>query len=367
MNPLNKLARLLLGDDPRLRRLIIYWFGTCLLYVFALGVLAVQVRVGEAPREPALVLGAVFAAGAVGFYLTLRWSARLGLPPWILALCQAVFALGCTLYAYTITGPIRGAALMVMVVVIVYCMFSLRPRQAAALTFTALAALALIMLRMARLEPQRYPPVVEALNFAVATLSMVSVTVLTAAMHDLRSRLKRQKEELLAAVARIQTLATQDELTALANRRHMNDMLKAEEQRLAARHAPTCLALIDIDFFKSVNDRFGHAGGDAVLRAFADAARSALRARDTCARWGGEEFLLMLPETSLEDAQRVLARVAERFATMAIPGIEPRVPITFSAGVAAHDAPETFAETIGRADKALYQAKSSGRNRILAA
>ncbi|MDB5949949.1 MAG: diguanylate cyclase [Massilia sp.] len=124
------------------------------------------------------------------------------------------------------------------------------------------------------------------------------MALLTGEMSKLRAWPKRQREELLAAVATIRTLATIDELTSLVNRRHMNEVLGAEERREHWRGQPVCIALLDIDFFKSVNDRYGHAGGDAVLRNFAGAARADLRAGDVLARWGGEEFLLMLPDTA---------------------------------------------------------------------
>ena len=97
----------------------------------------------------------------------------------------------------------------------------------------------------------------------------------------------------------IRTLATMDELTSLANRRHMNEVLGAEERRKGMPSRRVCIALLDIDFFKNINDRYGHAGGDAVLRTFAAAARAELRANDVLARWGGEEFLLLLPDTGL--------------------------------------------------------------------
>jgi diguanylate cyclase (GGDEF)-like protein len=128
-----------------------------------------------------------------------------------------------------------------------------------------------------------------------------------------------------------------------------------------------CIALIDIDHFKRVNDSHGHAVGDAVLRAFADAARTALRARDVLARWGGEEFLLMLPDTEPAEAMQVLRRVAEQVAAVRVsaPGAELRV--TFSGGVAARVGDEPFTDTITRADRAMYEAKSQGRDRIVQA
>jgi diguanylate cyclase (GGDEF)-like protein len=101
-----------------------------------------------------------------------------------------------------------------------------------------------------------------------------------------------------------------------------------------------------------------------VLRSFADAARQELRAADVLARWGGEEFLLLLPDTALAEAKLVLQRMADRFRESSIPGIDEHVRITFSAGVVERRASEPFAEAISRADRAMYRSKSCGRDRI---
>jgi len=160
-------------------------------------------------------------------------------------------------------------------------------------------------------------------------------------------------------------LATVDELTSLVNRRRMHEVLEAEERRQSDGRG-TCIALLDIDFFKQVNDRYGHAAGDAVLRSFSNTARACLRANDVLARWGGEEFLLLLPDAAPEDARSVLERMAERVHDMKVAGLQER-RISFSAGLATRRAGEPFADAIHRADKALYQAKEAGRDRIVLA
>jgi diguanylate cyclase (GGDEF)-like protein len=191
----------------------------------------------------------------------------------------------------------------------------------------------------------------------------VSTALLSGEMSKLRSRMRYQKRELSEALDTIRILATVDELTSLVNRRHMNEVLEAEEQRQAVA-ADTCIALLDIDFFKQVNDRYGHATGDAVLRSFSDAARASLRANDVLARWGGEEFLLLLPHSAPDDARAVLERMADRVRSMRVPGLNGD-RISFSAGLAARRPGETCADVISRADKALYQAKNAGRDRIV--
>jgi diguanylate cyclase (GGDEF)-like protein len=273
--------------------------------------------------------------------------------------------MSCEIASYAVLGPIRGASLVVLTVVIVFCIFSLRPRAIMALCAMTLVLLAMVMCLLVKLDPVGHPAAIEVTHFVLATAALVAVTVLTGEMSKLRSRLKRQKEELTAAVSTIRTLATIDELTSLANRRYMNEVLQSEERRQVPPSESICIALLDIDYFKKINDTYGHAGGDAVLRTFAAAARAELRSADVLARWGGEEFLLLLPDTDLHEAQRVLRRMAERVGAIRIPDLNVAIRITFSGGVVQRKPGEPFAETIRRADEATYRAKGAGRDMVM--
>lgn len=362
---LHKLAHILLSGDPKLRRLLGYWAASGLVYMICLAVLHLQVRAGTASAAGATVLTGFASVGVLLFLALVRFSIRLRIEPWQLAVTQALFALLCTLGAYAVTGPVRGATLMVMLVVMVFCTFSLRPRATLGLCVTAIGSLGVTMAALALRHPLQFPPHVELMHFTLASSSMLAVTLLTGEMSKLRAKLKQQKQDLLEAVSKIRTLATIDELTSLANRRYMNEVLSAEERRSCSADQPLCIALLDIDFFKNVNDRFGHDGGDAVLRTFAQAARDGLRAGDVLARWGGEEFLLMLPQTGVAEAQLVLNRMAERVAAIRIADLDLQRQVTFSAGLVQRRDGEPFSETIARADKAMYSAKASGRNQVI--
>ena len=121
----------------------------------------------------------------------------------------------------------------------------------------------------------------------------------------------------------------------------------------------------DLDHFKQINDRHGHAIGDAVLQAFAQVAPTALAATDQLARWGGEEFLLLLNDTTAEQAQIGLDRVRELLVDARLSNDVPELRATFSAGLTAYDAGEPLDVCIERADRALYEAKAAGRNRTV--
>jgi diguanylate cyclase (GGDEF)-like protein len=362
-----RLSRSLFGADPKLRRMMTYWGAAAALYTVFMGIL---IEVGARhlmDQGDALALARYAAAGIVLSYLVVRFGARLGLAPTGAAALQAVFGLSCNMWWYAIAGPLRGATLMGLVVVVVFCTFALRPRQTLALTAVGLAGMGTTMWWLQAHDPQHYPPLVEGVTFAIMTGCSMAVTVLTGEASKLRARLKGQKEDLVRALDTIRTLATIDELTALSNRRHMNEMLAKEERRHGADGKPTCIALLDIDFFKQINDRHGHGAGDEVLRRFAAAARGELRAGDVLARWGGEEFLLLLPESGEQAAQAVLQRIRTRVGSLQVEGVSGERRISFSAGLTARRGAEALADTVNRADKALYQAKSSGRDRVVMA
>ncbi|HRI17316.1 MAG TPA: diguanylate cyclase [Burkholderiaceae bacterium] len=329
------LARSFLGDSPRLRRQVQYWALTLGIYLACVLLLAVEVATGAADARAARWLSLVLVAGPLLWYLPLRASEYLGLSPAVLALLQAVFAIACIVAAYAVIGPARGSTLAILLVVMVFCAFTLTPHQAHALTLYALLLLGATMLAMNRLEPERYETGQEVVHFTLAAIMLGAVSFLTGQLSLLRQRLKAQKAELAEALARIQELATRDDLTLLANRRHMNELLAYEMQRHQRKDQTLCLALIDIDHFKRVNDTYGHAAGDEALRQFAREAQCAIRSTDILARWGGEEFLLLLPDTELGAATQVLSRIQGRIAALRVAAGASNFGLTLSAGLTA--------------------------------
>lgn len=165
-------------------------------------------------------------------------------------------------------------------------------------------------------------------------------------------------------------LATRDELTRVHNRRHMSELLAQQAALHARSGAAMCVALLDIDLFKSINDRFGHAAGDAVLQRFAATARQTLRTIDLLGRWGGEEFLVALPQTSIAQGEQALQRMREAIANTDFSDVASGLRVTFSGGLVSlrADAATPIATAIGAAiesaDQAMYRAKSGGRDRI---
>lgn len=305
-----------------------------------------------------------YLGGSVGFYLLLRsgLSERLLPADPAMTVLQTAHGALAMVGAYAITGPARGAVLAILVLVLAYGMFSLSVRQARGLAVFTFFILVLTMAWKNQTEPLRYPRWVEAVHLAFGVIVLLGVTALSVRMGALRERLRQQKQELEASLAQIRLFATQDELTGLINRRHMMDLLRAEQLRQQRSGQVMSLVLIDLDHFKRVNDSYGHQAGDTVLRTFAHSVLPTLRGSDVLCRWGGEEFLLMLPETGQKDALSCVQRMRDRLGSVALDGIAPGLQLTFSAGLAACQPGESIEAVIELADQAMYRAKQAGRN-----
>ena len=160
-------------------------------------------------------------------------------------------------------------------------------------------------------------------------------------------------------------LATVDSLTGLVNRRAFFERTDSARLLATRLHSPISLMMIDIDHFKRLNDRFGHATGDEALRVFAATAQQALRDHDIMGRLGGEEFALVLPGTDLEGAIQAAERLRQTVAAALLPASDSQYSMTVSIGVVVIDPNEHINSALARADRALYAAKNSGRDRIV--
>ena len=186
----------------------------------------------------------------------------------------------------------------------------------------------------------------------------------------LRAQLSEKNKQLVVLLERNEALASRDELTGAFNRRQLMLLLGQERERALASGEPWSVAIFDLDHFKSINDTFGHAGGDSVLKRFCALAHETMRASDRFARYGGEEFVLLMPGPSPADSAAVAVERVRR----AVQGEDWRATlpaaqqgVTVSAGVATARDGESVEDLLARADAALYVAKSQGRNRVVVA
>jgi len=183
---------------------------------------------------------------------------------------------------------------------------------------------------------------------------------------SMREALYKRGNELKAAHARIEELAQLDELTGLLNRRYIMRSLNEEIDRAQRSRAACSIAIIDLDFFKRINDQFGHPVGDEVLRTFAITLFANLRTTDKVGRYGGEEFLMILPDTAKDAAVGTINRLRAIVSQVEWAGTSSIIYLTMSAGVSEIREEDTAADILARADAALYNAKNAGRNRVIA-
>jgi len=164
---------------------------------------------------------------------------------------------------------------------------------------------------------------------------------------------------------RVSTQARHDPLTGALNRKGLDEAVEREMSSVRRKETPLCVALLDIDNFKKLNDTLGHATGDIALTHLATVARECMRPQDTLARYGGEEFVLLLPDTALEKGIEAMTRLQRELTKKFFLAGTEKILITFSAGVAQLAADESGADAIKRADKAMYLAKRAGKNRVV--
>jgi diguanylate cyclase len=217
---------------------------------------------------------------------------------------------------------------------------------------------------------------IEELNFVLEEVLRETRAVQAEALAS-RDRMVAAHQEVQEAEARIKDLEAklqhmselvrEDQLTGSLNRRGLDDVFERESARADRRGTPLCMALLDLDNFKKLNDTYGHLAGDRALRHLVKVVKDTLRSMDVIARFGGEEFLILLPETDVEAAAAAMVRVQRELTKHFFLHENEKMLITFSCGVALRHQNEDQASLMARADNAMYKAKTSGKNRVVIA
>lgn len=362
------MADAVLSTDPRRRIRTTQWLISALVYLASAFVLWFGMRQGWMYGSRLIAWCGFLAIGLTAAYVALRtgWSERFADPA--LTAAQIVLGVIGVEWAYLICGPVRSVALFPLLLIFTFGAFSLSWRGIMWLTAFALVSMVgtVAALHATRLGADTWSLNNSDLRLDLTNVLMIMIvlpalSLIAARLSSLRSKLRAQRASLTEALREVQRLASHDELTGLANRRYMLERLAQEQARFRRLGHPFSVAIIDLDHFKWVNDARGHAGGDEVLRAFAAEAISTLRASDLMARWGGEEFLVLLPDTRGRQAQASVERLLVRVHTLPH-GAGPL--LSFSAGVTEFRQDETVTDTVARADREMYEAKKSGRNTV---
>ncbi len=309
----------MLTTDKRQRIRLAMSGLAALLMVFCLVVMNSVAAAGLASTSEVRVWTACSVLGLIAVYAAIRsgWSRRFKDPA--LTLAQILYAITCCAAAFVIAGPARGVTLPILAIILMFGIFGLTTRQMLGVLVYSLVAFGVASGVVAARDEPDYPTVVAAAYVGMVVVVLLSSTFLTTRVQSTRQHLRRQKAELARALEQIRQLATHDDLTGVLNRRAMLDRMQLEQRRSLRSSSPLLIAQLDIDHFKAVNDTHGHAAGDLVLQSFADTVRRNVRDTDVLARWGGEEFVLLLCDTPAAAAVALMERVRQAVQAMQVP------------------------------------------------
>ncbi|MBA4109407.1 MAG: hypothetical protein C0487_07430 [Leptothrix sp. (in: Bacteria)] len=354
-----------LGQQPT-RRYVVLVLATLQLYAVTIGILLHSVHLGLLDQRMAnrLILCGAITFVAVFSLVRSGWSLRLKDP--VMAFPHALASNAICVIAFMQLGDHRSNVLIIIGQTIVAAMFRLKPARVLLLGALTVGMLALATIILTVYDPARYPITKSWAILAVGGSTLLMLSLVGKWISDIGVKLGRQTQELGDAVRTVEQMATTDMLTGLLNRRVVTDMAEAELKLMERTGAPMCVALIDLDHFKDINDRFGHHAGDTALRGFAQCTTPQLRQVDKLARWGGEEFLLMLPQLTQNEALTALERLRQTVETLVFKD-HALMQLTFSVGIAQAQPGESLEQLVDRADQAVYEAKRQGRNRCVLA
>ena len=362
-----RLKDVILSTDPRRRTLVGMALLALTLMAASAAVMLLVAQSSTAVDQTALQWWAALSVGGLVVmtaFIRSGETARLRDPS--LTIPQMVWTITSGAVAYVLAGDARGLVLSVLAMILFFGTFGLTVAEVIGIGVYALLAFASAIGVSSRFNANAsgYLDIAYALMVLILLSGCIALNL---RIQRIRAKLQQQREALAQALEVNRELATRDELTGLINRRAMLDLMALEHRRSLRSGRPMLLAQLDIDHFKPINDQHGHATGDRALQAFAGTVAASVRDTDVLARWGGEEFVLMLTDTSAEHARELLERIRQAVQALEIAHSAGSLQLTVSIGLAQHLPGDTVEHTLERADQALYRAKALGRNRVVVA
>ncbi len=335
--------------------------ATSMLLPFALAVYALW---GVIPAGVALATTAAVGAWIGAFVLVFRSGFNLRFRDPSLTAVQILAAIVTLAGAMYFAPPARDALMVFYCMALLFGAFRFGGQRMLVLAAVAIAAHGGMLLAWHRANPQAG---IESSLVAMVVQMLVLpwFAIMGGYVNDLRFRILDSHRHLKSALSRIEEIAVRDELTGVYNRRHIMETLQREISRVQRAASTFSVCLLDLDHFKSVNDTYGHAAGDVVLKRFARIASGALRDVDLLGRYGGEEFLIVLPGADVRGGVVCGERIRAELEQCTWPELKDGRRVTVTAGVATWKQGDSAFSILSRADDALYAGKNAGRNRIV--
>jgi diguanylate cyclase len=363
---LDGVGEWVLSRHPRQRQHCLHFLIGVVASLTGLAALQFGVQLGIVDGSDANWLTSMALLTCVALYARLRSGVGQQLDDSQIARWQLHAFLVFLAWGYVIGGEGRPVALLLLMLMLSFNVFLADGKLMRQLSLSSGSLFGVAMLRVAMNETgTQLGPALQLVYFVVLMLMLLCLTVMVQQLDTLRRKALERKQALEAALSRIGEMATRDELTGLFNRRHMLEWLHTEKQRCQRQGRSFCLGLVDLDHFKNINDRHGHAVGDEALTRAAHTLAAGLRETDLLARWGGEEFLVVFTDTDCATAQVVIDRIRQQLANSLISPSVPDLSLSFSAGLTTFQPEELLTRAMDRADRALYLAKAAGRGRTL--
>jgi diguanylate cyclase len=353
----------------RAQRERLRWIGaTALSYAIDTLFLALYAAAGTVTALVPLAYGAAGAAYCLAYALLVAPGWNLGLRDPSMVAASVLWGVLAQLLVVAMAPQITFPYVVNLFTVFAFGMLWLNVREAAGVWALAMVGTgAVLYTHENRLGVAAANGLELALTWIYLSVVLSRSLVLTVYANGLRARLGESRRKLASALAQIQELVQFDELTKALNRRSLVARLEEELSRSRRTRVPFSVAMLDLDRFKAVNDDYGHAAGDAVLKAFTAVVQATMRKTDVFGRYGGEEFMMILTASAGAGSASALERVRDAVAAHDWSAIAPGMKLTISAGLAEYREGESVEQIVNRADAALYEAKREGRNRVASA
>jgi diguanylate cyclase (GGDEF)-like protein len=351
------------GDPAQAHRMRRFLMGAAASLMVLL-LLALATYFGILPRRGFIVASTAMIALLIVFFALFRLGVNKRFADPSLTLAQIIASTVVILYCLYESPRGHGILALIYMVSFLFGVFRLLTRELLGLTGFVAVSYGVILALQARALYDVHRVQEDFLRWMVLVAVLTFFSVMGGYLSKMRKNLSDANARLENAMQRIEHLAARDELTGVFNRRSLVDILTQQKSRCHRYGTRFSVLMMDLDFFKRINDTHGHLAGDAVLARFASAGAASLRQTDTFGRYGGEEFLAVLDQTELEGACIVGERMRLLVKDLEFDDIAAGLRASVSIGIAEHVRGEDWKSTVERADQALYRAKQGGRDRI---